>query len=212
MKKCLQILTAVFCFIANITHGQTNLELKKTIDSLYKIDQNVQSRIKNAIDNKVKFDSIQKLQDIEKQTFDRHISVIKNIYSRFGYPTIEMVGQESSTRYFILIQHADSDPKFQSSMLPTLKSLSKKGQVSIKDYAYLYDRVQRNTGGKQLYGTQLSYDKDGNLFDSSNRIIYPQDLADPNNVDKRRREVGLGPIEKYYEQVLEMLGRPRQKQ
>jgi hypothetical protein len=165
----------------------------------------VQSRLKNAIDNKVKFDSIQKLQDIEKQTFDRHIPVIKNIYSQFGYPTIEMVGQESSTRYFILIQHADSDPKFQSSMLPTLKSLSKKGEVSIKDYAYLYDRVQRNTGGKQLYGTQLSYGKDGNLFDSLNRIIYAEDLADPN-------KVGLGPIEKYYEQVLEMLGRPRQKQ
>jgi hypothetical protein len=39
MKKGLQILTVVFCFLANIARGQTNLELKKTIDSLYKIDQ-----------------------------------------------------------------------------------------------------------------------------------------------------------------------------
>ena len=212
MKKCISILTVLFCLLANIIYGQTNLELKKTIDSLYEIDQNVQVKIKEAFDNKVKFDSIQKLQDIAKQTFDRHIPVIKDIYSRYGYPTIKLVGQEASTHYFTLIQHSDSDPKFQSSMLPTLKSLSKKGQVSKKDYAYLYDRVQRNTGGQQLYGTQLSFDNNGNLFDSSNKIIYPKDLADPNNVDKRRKKVGLKPLEKYYEETLEMLGRPRSKQ
>jgi hypothetical protein len=211
MKKILGISTVLLCLLGTTTQAQTNLELKKTIDSLYKIDQNVQLRIKNAIDSKVRFDSIQKLQDVERETFDRHIVIIKKIYARFGYPTIELVGQESSTRYFILIQHADSDPEFQSSMLPTLKELSQQGQVSLKDYAYLYDRVKRNTGGLQLYGTQLSYGKDGNLFDSSNRIIYPQDLADPANVDTRRKEVGLGPIEKYYEQVLEALGRPRRR-
>jgi hypothetical protein len=212
MKKSISILTVLFCLLANIIYGQTNLELKETIDSLYEIDQNVQLKIKGAFDKKVQFDSIQKLQDIEKQTFDRHIPVIKDIYSRYGYPTIKLVGQEASTHYFTLIQHSDSDPKFQSSMLPTLKSLSKKGQVSIKDYAYLYDRIQRNTGGQQLYGTQLSFDNNGNLFDSSNKIIYPKDLADPNNVDKRRKKIGLKPIEKYYEEILEMLGRPRRKQ
>ena len=212
MKKSISILTLLFCLLANIIYGQTNLELKETIDSLYEIDQNVQLKIKEAFDKKVQFDSIQKLQDIEKQTFDRHIPVIKDIYSRYGYPTIKLVGQEASTHYFTLIQHSDSDPKFQSLMLPTLKSLSKKGQVSIKDYAYLYDRVQRNTGGQQLYGTQLSFDNNGNLFDSSNKIIYPKDLADPNNVDKRRKKIGLKPIEKYYEETLEMLGRPRRKQ
>jgi len=212
MNKSILILTALFCLLANISYGQTNLKLKKTIDSLYEIDQNVQLKIKEALNNKVQFDSIQKLQDIEKQTFDRHIPVIKEIYLRYGYPTIKLVGQEASTRFFTLIQHSDSDPKFQSSMLPTLKNLSKKGKVAIKDYAYLYDRVQRNTGGQQLYGTQLSFDNNGNLFDSSNKIIYPKDLADPDNVDKRRKKVGLEPIEKYYEATLEMLGRPRKKQ
>jgi len=212
MKKNISILTVPFCLLAIINYGQTNLQLKKTIDSLYEIDQNIQLKIKDAFDNRVQFDSIQKLQVLEKQTFDRHIPIIKDIYLRYGYPTIKLVGQEASTHYFALIQHSDSDPKFQSSMLPTLKSLSKKGQVSIKDYAYLYDRVQRNTGGQQLYGTQLSFDNNGNLFDSSNKIIYPKDLADPDNVDKRRKKIGLKSIEKYYEETLEMLGRPRKKQ
>jgi hypothetical protein len=48
------------------------------------------------------------------------------------------------------------------------------------------------------------------LFDSSKHIIYPKDLADPENIDKRRT-VGLEPLEQYYKSVLEMLGRPRKK-
>lgn len=211
MKKSIIIFIALFCLLINLICGQTNLEVKKTIDSLYEIDQNVQLKFKEAIDNKLNFDSIQKLQAIEMQTFATHIPVIKDIYLKFGYPTIKMVGQSSSKYYFILIQHSDSDPKFQSYMLPTLKKLSKKGQISIKDYVYLYDRVQRNIGKQQLYGTQLSFDNNGNLFDSSNKIICPKDLADPANVDKRRKKVGLVPIEKYYEETLEMFGRPRRK-
>jgi len=96
-------------------------------------------------------------------------------------------------------------------MLPVIDKQSKKGNVDRKDYAYLYDRIQRNTGGKQLYGTQLSYDKTGNLFDSNNRIIFPADLADPQHVDERRKEIGLEPLEQYYDAVLQMLGRPRKK-
>jgi hypothetical protein len=42
-------------------------------------------------------------------------------------------------------------------------------------------------------------------------FIYSKDLADPEHVDQRRKEVGLGPIEEYYESILQMLGRPRQK-
>jgi len=113
--------------------------------------------------------------------------------------------------FFVLIQHADSDPQFQVAMLPVIDKQSKKGNVDRKDYAYLYDRIQRNTGGKQLYGTQLSYDKTGNLFDSNNRIIFPADLADPQHVDERRKEIGLEPLEQYYDAVLQMLGRPRKK-
>ena len=204
-------LTVLFFFSAFIVYGQTNLRLKTTIDSLYEVDQNVQLKLQTLLENKVPFDSIQKQQNIEKQTFDRHIPIIKEIFLKNGYPTDKIVGKETSTHFFVLIQHSDSDPKFQASMLPVIKKYSATGNVSKKDYAFLYDRVQRNTGGQQLYGTQPSYDDKGNLFDSSNKIIYPKDLADPANVDKRRKKVGLQPLEKYYELILETIGRPRKK-
>lgn len=203
--------TTLFLLGQILVYGQTNLQLKSKIDSLYKVDQDVQWIIGDAIKNKVPIDSLQKLEKNRTQTFNRHIPILKDLYLKFGYPTIQSVGKESSEHYFIFILHSDSDPKFQSDMLPILKKHLKSGSVSKKDYAYLYDRVKRNTGGKQLYGTQLSFDGNGNLFDSNNKIMLPKDLADPETVDKRRKKMGLQPIEKYYEETLEAFGRPRQQ-
>ncbi len=208
--KILMIVTfLLLCLSFGDTYGQTNSRLAARIDSLYAVDQNVQNNIQEALQNKVAFDTIQKLQTIEKQVFDRHIPIIKEIFATYGYPTVKKVGTDASYHYFVLIQHSDSDPAFQLSMLPILKELSKKGEIPKKDYAYLYDRVQRNTGKKQLYGTQLSFDSEGNLFDNTNKIIIPQDLVDPENVDKRRKKMGLEPLEQYYETALKRVGRPR---
>lgn len=122
-----------------------------------------------------------------------------------------MVGIDASHHFFTLIQHSDSDPIFQATMLPILKNLASKGEIPKKEYAFLFDRVQRNTGKKQLYGTQLSFNSKGSLFDSTNKIIMPRDLEDPANVDRRRKAMGLEPLEQYYEAVLQTLGRPRKK-
>lgn len=210
--KILKLLAFLLFYLSGTdTYGQINLKLAKRIDSLYAKDQSVQYDIQKALENKVAFDSIQKLQTIEKEVFDRHIPIIKEIVANNEYPTIKKAGTDASHHFFALIQHSDSDPAFQSSMLPILQKLSKKGEVSKKDYAFLYDRVQRNTAKKQLYGTQLSFDSKGNLFDSTNKIIIPQDLADPDNVDKRRKKMGLEPLEQYYETALKAFGRRRKK-
>ena len=211
MKIFRTLILLLVCFYSSQVYGQGNGKLAEKIDSLFIKDQRVQQDIQKAIGEKVSMDSIQKLIAIQQETFKRHIPIIKEVYNNNGYPTIKKVGKEASHHFFTLIQHADSDPLFQSTMLPVLKRLSKKGEIQKKDYAFLYDRVQRNTGKKQLYGTQLSYDSNGNLFDSLNKIILPPDLADPTAVDKRRKKIGLEPLEQYYERVLAMLGRPRKK-
>ncbi|MFT3826561.1 MAG: hypothetical protein QM731_21750 [Chitinophagaceae bacterium] len=207
MKK---LIILYFLFITTGVAAQTNPQLSKLIDSLYEVDQAVQWKILSLNEQGAPQDSIQKQQGVSKDTYIRHLEIIKGIYAQYGYPTTKMVGEEVSHEFFVLIQHADSDPQFQATMLPVIGRLSRKGKVAKKDYAYLYDRVQRNTGGKQRYGTQPSWKK-GNLFDENNRIIYPTDLEDPQNVDKRRKKMGLEPLEQYYETVLQTLGRPRKK-
>lgn len=201
----------LFCFFVVRSNAQINIKLAKTIDSLYEADQSVQIELKRMYEQNAPKDSL-KLQDsLKKATYHNGTSQSKKIYAQFGYPTEKMVGVDAAHHFFVLIQHSDSDRDFQITMLPILDKFSKNGEILRKDYAYLYDRVQHNTGGKQLYGTQPAYDQSGNLFDANNKIIYPPDLADPENVDQRRKEVGLGPIEAYYESILQLLGRPRKK-
>jgi len=54
----------------------------------------------------------------------------------------------------------------------------------------LEDRVALRTGEKQIYGSQIGRDQDSGEF-----FVSP--LIDPENVNERRANVGLGSIESY---------------
>ena len=56
--------------------------------------------------------------------------------------------------------------------------------------ALLEDRVALGEGKRQIYGSQIGYD---NVTNKS----YVLPLDDPDNVDKRRAEVGLGLLADY---------------
>ena len=56
-------------------------------------------------------------------------------------------------------------------------------------YALLRDRVNLNTGRKQIYGTQVDYNDLGQA--------YPRDLFDSLGVDQRRNEIGLESLYDY---------------
>ncbi len=159
------------------------------IDSLYIIDQKVQNELSDAIQNG-KNEKTDELLSQQKITFNRHIPILKKIYNKIGYPTVDRVGKESSSKFFTLVQHSDSDVKFQEKMLTELTKELEKGNVSGKGFAYLTDRVKIAQKKPQVYGTQLEYNTNiGQAF--------PKNLIDSLNVNKRRKKLGLEPIEEY---------------
>jgi hypothetical protein len=193
------IITMVLIGCKNSTKGDNYQKTKETdyqeitnhtstlIDSLYIIDQKVQNELSDAIQNGEN-EKINKLLNQQKITFNRHIPILKEIYNKTGYPTVDKVGKESSSKFFTLVQHSDSDVKFQEKMLTELtKELE---NVSAKDYAFLTDRVKIAQKKPQIYGTQLDYNTNiGQAF--------PKNLFDSINVNKRRYEIGLESIEEY---------------
>jgi len=62
------------------------------------------------------------------------------------------------------------------------------GEAQPLRYAKMRDRLLVGHGKKQLYGTQVKLE---NLV----RELYP--VKDPGYVDKRREEIGLGPLKPY---------------
>lgn len=180
----------------NNTPTNTYTNLKKQIDSLFKIDQQVQQNMITAFQRGASIDSIKIYESLEKQTFSRHIPILKIIFEQNGYPASDKVGAESAYRFFVLVQHADADLKFQEKMLKSIKAQVDKKQLNGKEYAYLYDRVQINSGKPQLYGTQLDYDNAGNAV--------VKKLKDRQNVNIRRQQFGMDTLEDYLSKATEM--------
>ncbi len=113
---------------------------------------------------------------------------MKRIVDRFGWLTISKFGKESANYAWLLVQHADAQPDFQRRCLDLMKPLLEQNEASKENYAYLKDRVLLAEGKKQIYGTQ---------FHTVGGVFQPRPLIDPDNVDKRRAEMGMVSIEEY---------------
>lgn len=63
------------------------------------------------------------------------------------------------------------------------------GEVDTQDIAFLEDRIAVSEGRPQLYGTQFYDDSDGQT--------KPRPILDPENIEKRRKTMGLYSFEEY---------------
>lgn len=105
-----------------------------------------------------------------------------------GWPGYRLVGEDGAKAAWLLAQHADHDPVFQRRCLDLLAAAVDADDAASVDLAYLTDRVAVHEQRPQVYGTQLRWD--------GNRVV-PADIADPEQVDERRAEVGLMPLAEY---------------
>src|SRR5262249_39440616 len=124
---------------------------------------------------------------------------LKGVVGRHGWPTNTLVGKDGANAAWLLVQHADADPKFQRRCLDLMAKLPK-DEVSQSNLAYLTDRVLLAEGKKQLYGTQFTF-VDGKW--------KPRPLEDEANVDQRRAEAGLPPLAGYIKLIEQQYGSPK---
>lgn len=118
-----------------------------------------------------------------------------------GWPTVTQVGKDGAHAAWLLVQHADANPKFQRTCLDLMTRLPKE-EVSQKDVAYLTDRVLLAEGKKQVYGTQ---------FTNVGGKWEPRPLDEPEKVDDRRRAAGLPTLAEYVKQLESLYGKAEKK-
>nr|WP_315141838.1 DUF6624 domain-containing protein [uncultured Flavobacterium sp.] len=116
---------------------------------------------------------------------------IKKIYSKYGYLGYDKIGKEYSRKFWITIQHADNDIKFQQEMLKELAKEIDKNNAEKSNYAMLEDRIAINLNQKQRFGSQVTYNKAG-------QAIPKNGLIDSLNVDNLRINYNLPPFKEYY--------------
>ena len=126
--------------------------------------------------------------------FITHQTRLKEIFDKYGFVGFDLVGEEGSQNFWLMVQHSDHNPDFQREVLEKMKVEVDKGNAKPSNYGLLVDRVNLNTGKPQIYGTQVDYN-----FDIAQ--AFPKNLADSANVNERRKSVGLEPLEEYLNQM-----------
>lgn len=176
-----------------------NKELQIELIRMYVDDQAARGNIMQDIISKHKIDSTKITHDGGVFVDERNRNRLKEIFKEYGFPTRKLVGKDAMQGIFLMIQHSDGDKEWQKSQLPNIEKAVKNGDMDGQSYAYLYDRIQINSGEKQLYGTQFA------KVDPINKIVELAETEDLENLDRRRMEIGMMPIEMYKEFMLKNL-------
>jgi hypothetical protein len=124
-----------------------------------------------------------RLKDADSQ----NVIWLKEVVTKHGWPSKSLVGGQGAKDAWILVQHAVTDRDFQQKCLDLMKT-QPKDEVDPRDTAYLTDRVLIGTGKRQLYGTQVIF-KDGKFV--------PNPIEDADQVDERRKAIGMEPLQEY---------------
>lgn len=137
--------------------------------------------------------------DVEKTSF-RHIvdaelaDEKKAMLEASVWPISTVWGAMASNDAWLLVQHSDADRDFQRLMLRKLQSLKDMPPEERRHVAYLEDRLRVADGKPQVYGTQ------GRCEGSVWRM---DPVQDPDNLDKRRHDIGLAPMQDYAKDAVE---------
>ncbi len=135
-------------------------------------------------------DEMKALEKRMREADSLNLIKVSSILNEYGWLGRDEIGSQCNTTLFMVIQHADLDA--QVKYLPMMREAVVKGNADPGSLALLEDRVALLQGRKQIYGSQII----GNMKTNE---YYVAPLEDPDNVDKRRAEVGLPPMAVYLE-------------
>ena len=164
-----------------------DLSLKDELNAIHKEDQEIRKLYIQAEKEgkEAEKDSLGKLM----QRLDSvNITKVCRILDTKGWVGKSVVGDHANFTLFLVIQHADL--LTQQRYLPMAKRAVSVKNANRSELAYLEDRIAMREGGKQIYGSQMGMDPATLKY-----YVYP--LFDPDNVNKRRREVGMQSLNEY---------------
>ncbi len=195
-RTTLAALAIVIVVAATSSPAQTDPELRDELLALFESDQSGRAPISDAI-KQYGLDSaeLQAIWDELIETDARNLARLKEIISEHGWPSASMVGPDGVKAAFMILQHADHETQVR--YLPLVRAAVEAGDLERRTFALLQDRVLVGEGKPQVFGTQL-YQSD----DTGKLELYP--IEDEANVDSRRREIGMDPLDEYLKDIREL--------
>lgn len=117
---------------------------------------------------------------------------LDEMIEQHGWPTRSLVGEEAAQAAFLIVQHSPA-LEFQKKCLQLLEQAVQENEADPISLAYLTDRIRISEGKPQRYGTQGQTSPDGS--------ITPFPIEDEEQVDERRKAIGLEPVVEYFKSM-----------
>jgi hypothetical protein len=122
-----------------------------------------------------------------------NLKVVDEIIRNYGWPGPSKVGEMASNGAFLVLQHSGNVATMEK-YLPLLKEAAAAGELEQQLLALYIDRIKMFKKEKQIYGSQIVFNEQKKVLE-----LYPvQDIA---NVNQRRAEVGLEPLQEYLQMM-----------
>ena len=168
--------------------SKLNHTLIKEIEEMKIDDQKYRNefsatREKYGVDSK----ELQKLNKLQAEIDKRNEMRLEKIVDEYGWPGIDVIGFHTDFSLFLVIQHQEVE--IQQKYLPLINKSFEEGKFIPGAFEMLLDRISMRENHEQLYGTQSCYD-----YETKQYYICP--IANPDQLNQRRFELGVDSFEK----------------
>lgn len=137
---------------------------------------------------------------MEEENMAKNQTKLLLLLDKYGWPTASAVTEYAAAGAALIINHSNHDTRAR--YFPLLEKAFKNGEAQPLRYAKMKDRLLVEDGKKQRYGTQWE-------FVNSERVPLP--IEEPEYVDRRRAEIGLGPLSIYLKERFDIEWNVEQK-
>ncbi len=171
------------------TTAQEYDDLRATLDTIWKTEQEP-IRLRDSLGRVFGFESeeFNKQQEIVRRNHQINEQKIIAILDSKGWPSEAVIGAQGNLTICNVIQHSANEIRLK--YLPMMRKAVKEKKLHPRLLARAEDRLATDQGKLQIYGGQIKYYPETKSFD-----VWP--IADPENVDKRRADIGLEPIAEF---------------
>jgi len=167
-----------------------NMELRAELMEILKLDQDLRIAL-DTMGNMYDWNSERVQQTWKQIHYNDSVNLVRieKIIDEYGWPGVALVGEDAADITFLVLQHC-GDVEVMEKYLPVIENAVKEEELDKPSLALYVDRIRMFKGEEQLYGTQLTY------VDSTQILkLYP--VEDEQNINTRRAEMELPPIEDY---------------
>ena len=168
---------------------QDSINLIATLDTIWETEQ-TPIRLR---------DSLMKVHGADSEEYKEQQSIyeanhiinekkVTAILDKYGWPTSDMIGERGNWTICNVIQHSDNEIRLK--YLPLMREAVKAKKLEPRFLVRAEDRIATERGDLQIYGGQMKFYPETKSFN-----VWP--VLDPENIDKGRAEIGLGPIAEF---------------